>query len=268
MKKILILHESEHAIYDFSKRHSDYFLNNGFEVINVNLIENYYKYDDVYDVQNTIKRCDILISFIDYLNTPNFFEIGFAAGLGKQILIICRPGIELPWSLRKFNYINGFIDDSSIVYEIQRVLEKDAGNYIKLQDYDIKAENIKDIYYSNYNVFEQIEAHQFEGIVLELFKRKGYKVFDNDNDYGYDFIFEDSEGKKVIVEIKKYNQNFRVSIGEIHKLLGAVHAYKAQGGLLLSSSGFTKSAINFAQSNNELIRLWDMDEMFRFLDNQ
>jgi len=88
---------------------------------------------------------------------------------------------------------------------------------------------------------------QFEQLVGETYYRKGYRVSENalkGADDGIDLWLR-KNGYDVLVQCKHWKQN--VGVSTVREHLGVVHAYKARHGIIVSSSGFTAAARDFAQ---------------------
>ncbi len=219
-------------------------------------------YDFENTIQNSINKCDLIIAIISEYNPNVFFELGYAMGRGKQILIVGSIGIDLPRSLKNINYIVGDPYEKNIIFEIINKIEKMT--FIQTKN----VENIQDLEYlitsydNDQDYFDKIEQIQFEKVIGDLFRRMHYEIFlnENPNDYGYDFLITNyGNYGKTLVEIKKYNRNIKISVGQIQKFLGAIYFNKAESGIFITTSGFTRSAIDFAERATPKMELWDID---------
>ncbi len=88
---------------------------------------------------------------------------------------------------------------------------------------------------------------QFEQLVGETYRRRGYRVSENalkGADNGID-LWLCKDGGDVLVQCKHWKQNVGVSVVREH--LGVVSAYKARRGVIVSSGSFTAAAQDFAQ---------------------
>lgn len=88
---------------------------------------------------------------------------------------------------------------------------------------------------------------QFEHLVGEAYRRRGYRVSENPTkgaDDGIDLWLE-KNGDQNLVQCKHWKQNVGVSVVREH--LGVVSAYNAQRGIIVSSGAFTAAARDFAQ---------------------
>jgi restriction endonuclease Mrr len=107
--------------------------------------------------------------------------------------------------------------------------------------------------------FAEMQPHDFEKFVALLLEQMGYtaEVTPKTGDYGLDIVAR--KGAEVIaVQCKKYREN-NVGNQEVQQLLGAMQlkGVNASRGILVTTSRFTKQAINQAMSTP--VELWDRD---------
>jgi len=103
---------------------------------------------------------------------------------------------------------------------------------------------------------------QFEELVCEMLDKKGYKVnlTNQTRDGGKDIIIVDNNllGSFLIyVECKHYSPNRPIGVNVVRELYGTISADKATAGLLVTSSYFSKDAINFKNEVQHRINLMD-----------
>jgi restriction system protein len=101
----------------------------------------------------------------------------------------------------------------------------------------------------------QLPWRQFESIVAEAFRRRGYSVMENaveGPDGGVDLVLR-KDGDKVYVQCKQWKQS-KVGVKPIRELYGVMAAGGAAGGYFVASGEYTNDARDFAQKCNiELI---------------
>jgi len=110
----------------------------------------------------------------------------------------------------------------------------------------------------NKDIFSGLSGHEFESLIEQLVRKMGFIIEERKltADGGVDILAVSStpifEGKYVI-QCKRYSS----SVGEpiLRDLYGVVHSLNANKGILITTSNFTKSAINFAK--NKQIELID-----------
>lgn len=96
---------------------------------------------------------------------------------------------------------------------------------------------------------------QFESIVGEAFRRRGYSVVENavdGADGGIDLMLR-KDGQRFAVQCKQWKQQ-TVGVKPVRELAGVIAGSDAAGGFLVTSGRYTEEATRFAQSVNiELI---------------
>lgn len=116
----------------------------------------------------------------------------------------------------------------------------------------------------------------FENLVVDLLVAMGYggdfedaaKVTQFSNDGGIDGIIkEDALGlDKVYVQAKRWKADCIVGAPDIHKFMGALMAIGASKGVFITTSGFSKAAIDVVASNKSLkLVLMDGKQLARYM---
>jgi restriction system protein len=104
----------------------------------------------------------------------------------------------------------------------------------------------------------------FEYLVSEAFRRKGYDVEENlgvGADGGVDLILR-KEGKTTLVQCKQWKSK-RVGVSVVRELFGVMNAEKADHGIVVCTGGYTKDAIDFARGNS--IELLDGEDLVKII---
>jgi len=100
----------------------------------------------------------------------------------------------------------------------------------------------------NYATLNQLSWKEFEVLVGEAYRNKGYKVIENASgtvaDGGIDLIVE-KEGFTSIVQCKHWKQ--KIPVKTIREMYGVMVAESADEVKIITSSNFTKEAIAFAK---------------------
>jgi len=101
-------------------------------------------------------------------------------------------------------------------------------------------------------------------LLKNLFKKMGYQVIHTplSHDQGADLILE-KEGTRFVVQAKNWTAN--VGNSAVQEIVPAVKHYQAHKAIVISSSGFTVSAIELARSNN--VELWDRTRLSTILED-
>ena len=113
------------------------------------------------------------------------------------------------------------------------------------------------------NDIDRMNGYAFEFVLKELFKKMGYRVIHTtlSNDQGADLIIE-KFNVKTVIQAKNWQNN--VTNSGIQEVVAAIKHYDAQKSMVISSSGFTQSAREFARSND--VTLWDRSILAAMLD--
>lgn len=106
--------------------------------------------------------------------------------------------------------------------------------------------------------FSFMSPYDFEEFIARLFDTQGYKteVTKKTGDYGVDVIAEKGL-EKIAIQCKKYQEGNSVGNQTVQMLLGAMQLknLKANKGIIITTSEFTKQAYKQAESNN--VELWN-----------
>jgi restriction endonuclease Mrr len=104
---------------------------------------------------------------------------------------------------------------------------------------------------------DQLEGFQFEFFLNLLFKKMGYHVEQTplSGDQGADLII--NKLNKTVVQAKRYDGN--VGNTAVQEVVASIAHYGADDGMVVTTSYFTDSAIELANSNN--IKLIDRNEL-------
>jgi len=116
----------------------------------------------------------------------------------------------------------------------------------------------------------RLSWRQFEMIVGEAFRRRGYSVVEHVGggaDGGVDLVLR-RDGKKILVQCKQWRV-LRVGVKPVRELCGVVSARRAAGGIFVNSGTYTNEAKDFAaQSGIQLIDGAELALMIRDAQSQ
>lgn len=107
---------------------------------------------------------------------------------------------------------------------------------------------------------DELSGKAFEQYLEAQFKHMGYRVerTDDSYDYGADLLLK-KRGETIVVQAKRYDRN--VGLSAVQEALGAVAYYGADRAMVVTNSGFTKSARNLARMNE--VELWDRGDLIK-----
>jgi restriction system protein len=110
----------------------------------------------------------------------------------------------------------------------------------------------------------------FEEIVAELFVKEGYEIVltppraDGGKDI-YVYKADPLTHMKFLVECKRYVPPLKVDVSVARQLYGVVQQEQATGGIIVTTSYFTKPAKDFAKKVPYQLFLTDFDNLSRWL---
>ena len=115
---------------------------------------------------------------------------------------------------------------------------------------------------SGIDVVDKMDGSEFEKFLSAHFKNLGYKVSltPDTNDYGADLILT-KDATKTVVQAKRYKD--KVGIAAVQEITAAINYYKANKGIVISNSFFTKNAYALAEKNN--IELWNREKLMHIM---
>ncbi len=107
----------------------------------------------------------------------------------------------------------------------------------------------------NPQAFYQLTSREFENVMAEIYNKLGYKVelTQSTRDGGKDIIIRKPEilGDFIYyVECKRYDITNHVGIGVMRSFVGTVDTDRVNGGILATTSSFTKDAREFILNKN------------------
>lgn len=105
---------------------------------------------------------------------------------------------------------------------------------------------------------DKLSGAAFENYLCQQFRNMGYRVSftEPSHDYGADLVLK-KRRETVVVQAKRYEKN--VGIAAVQEVVGSIAYYEADRAMVVTNSGFTKSARDLARQNE--VELWDREEM-------
>lgn len=112
--------------------------------------------------------------------------------------------------------------------------------------------------------FGDISPYDFEDFIAELFREDGYHVEPTSysGDFGADLVVS-KKRERTVVQVKRFAATTLVGVTDVNQVVGAREYYKANGALLITTSGFTAAAISLARSAGCV--LWDWERLERYI---
>lgn len=116
-----------------------------------------------------------------------------------------------------------------------------------------------------------IDPDDFEKLMAAVFKNQGYDVTKTraSRDGGFDLILvsKSSIGSAMtLVDCKRYAEHKKVGIEIVRGLYGVVEEQKATSGMIVTTSSFTKGAVEFRDKLKYRMSLADFNKVKQFLN--
>ncbi len=134
----------------------------------------------------------------------------------------------------------------------------------------VNDEMIRDIY-TNPKIMHKLSPRQFEELTAELLYRQGYTVelTPASGDGGVDIYAAKKDGVGTfmyLVECKKYSPKNKVGVCVVRSLHGVVQHKRANAGLVVTTSSFTKGAKEFQAEIKYQLQLTDYMALHEWLE--
>jgi restriction endonuclease Mrr len=114
-----------------------------------------------------------------------------------------------------------------------------------------------------------LTPRQFEELIGKLLEASGYqnvRRVGGSGDLGVDLVAYDTQGSYIVVQCKRYNPGKSVSSPDLQKFIGMmVLHHKADKGIFVTTSSFTRPAIDLAQQQS--IQLVDGVQLVQWVQN-
>ena len=275
MRKVFLSHTDDDASLEIARFLVAKLVDYGFEVTATD--QRVAPGEPVREVlQDAIKECSVVVALVMKPSPKVFYELGYAQGIGKKTIILSDSETPLPSDLKAVTMVRFERSDSSFINRLLQMLDEASDFDADKLDYLLRESlvtgnpgQIFGIYRQHPGSFERIDNQTFERIVMRLFENRGLHVHAQPDGSlaRYDFSVEGFEGKsRVVLEVKKYNSSSKISVGQVQQLLGAIAAERADLGILIAPTGFTRTAVDFVSRCHPRIELWDMEELEKRLD--
>tara|TARA_Y100000310_G_C20663401_1_gene806070 strand:- start:501 stop:2375 length:1875 start_codon:yes stop_codon:yes gene_type:complete len=211
-------------------------------------------YGQIFDEMISLIKEDIQ-KLMNKLTKPAHKRISKITKTDKKKII--KEYLKLGFDEPNVMIISDLFDKFSLDYnesEVTRLLQE----CIEEQELDDFEESLGVKKIRKIGDFDKLNGHQFEEYLKELFTVLGYQVVrtKGSGDQGADLIIK-KDGTKTVVQAKKYSGS--VTNKAIQEVVASKKHYSADGGMVVTTGKFTKSAIDLAKSNK--VDLWDKNKL-------
>lgn len=100
------------------------------------------------------------------------------------------------------------------------------------------------------------DGSEFEQYLYRFVSGLGYgEVYKTtgSRDFGADLVFTDGEGRRCVVQAKRYAAGHKVSVGAVQEIYASMRYYEAERAIVLTSSRFTEACRILAGVNGVLL---------------
>jgi HJR/Mrr/RecB family endonuclease len=228
------------------------------------------RHDEVTDsyplsmISSALRSADVVIAIVSDGRPNVFFELGLASGAGVPTLIAAPPGESLPALLANVPYVQltgNILRDAQTIS--RRVKDLEVLSVPRSVEH-FSAEATLQEADRNPAILEALAPLEFERLVVELFRERGYKVSRTPPsfDTGIDIVMHSPEnGQVLLVAVKKLSKHNRVSVEAVRSLIASVSLTPHAAGLLVATSGFTSAAMALAAGTS--VALTSLDQILR-----
>jgi HJR/Mrr/RecB family endonuclease len=132
----------------------------------------------------------------------------------------------------------------------------------KMQIKIYECQTIQKSLISSKDKIDSMTGIQFEDLVAEIFKRKGFSVkkTPQTGDFGVDLIASQLGVSAIAIQCKRYNENYTVGSEDVMKLKGGASMYSATNCMLITTSYLTKKAKDACSRLK--IEFWERETFF------
>jgi HJR/Mrr/RecB family endonuclease len=217
------------------------------------------------EILSAIKRCNVFVALLGKPHPNVMFELGYALGGGKAVLLIRESGGQIPFEIASFPVLMTDRLDSrwitEVVARIKQTTVKSKPETPTFQNAHAMLQRMCD----DESYLDEVEPREFEECIAKVLQEKGFRAehLASRNDRGFDVeVHEFLPNVTAVVEVKKQNRNSRLSVTEVQRIVGAAVLARAQHAILITSGGFTASARFFAGESPIRVTLLTIDELF------
>jgi hypothetical protein len=207
-------------------------------------------------VSSALRSADVVVAIVNDSDPNVLYELGLAAGAGVATLIVANSPETLPVDLASVPYVqlsgDTLRDGQAIARRVKELegLSSPKSEAFPSAEATLRAAN------QDPAVLEALAPSEFERLVAEFFRERGYDVSATSptRDLGVDLeIRSPEDGQLLLVEVKKLSRQSRVSVEAVRHLLGIAIASGALG-VIVSTSGFTGAAMALGAAGHVVLR--------------
>jgi hypothetical protein len=235
------------------------------------------------NVENDISKSDLVIAVIDSksLDCNTYYELGYAHGLGKRILIVVPPGLELPAVLTDTFYIRANTENSeAISFALDQALVAAASKKRRsshpsyYESHPISAVTVQDLTARLEALGEDVTERDLEQIVISALKAGGISVIAQSEkpDTQADMAVWADElsqftGNPILIEIKRRLATRESVIDATNQVSGYLEKSNSRWALILFLHGEPTTMLNLPTLPSSIMFLSVRDLIERLRNN-
>lgn len=216
------------------------------------------------EILSAIKRCDVFVALLTKAHPNVMFELGYALGAGKSVLLIRGSGGEIPFDVATLPALTiDRFDSRSISEAVAWIKQATVRSRPAVPDFQNAQEMLRRMC-DDESFLDEVEPRAFEECIANVLKEKGFhaELMPARNDRGFDIEICDFRPEvAAVVEVKKQNRNSRLSVSEVQRVIGVAVTARAQCAIIVTSGGFTASARFCADESPIRVTLLTIDEL-------
>lgn len=208
-------------------------------------------------IVSEIRSADAVVALFSGRSESVFFEAGIATGMGKPLIAITHDASFVPTDLQNVPFVKLLGDVHQDAVNLLRTLSQfDLGERRTLDQFPTAEAKLKACI-ENSSLLEAMSPEVFESTIENYFSEKGFELDDKfgSNSKEIDFVARRlSDHLSILVETKKLSAHTKVSSDTVERVAGSLPSFGAVAGLIISSSGFTRSALALASKYGILLK--------------
>jgi len=171
-----------------------------------------------------------------------------------------------------FEYLWSQISDSIIYSEIGNIHKPSFVESIYFGSNFLKTNLLKELK-KDPGLIYKIEPFEFEELVGLLLNNLGFRTFltPRTRDGGKDILakFDTPDGHEglCLVECKRYKPERKVNVNTVRSLFGVVQDERANLGMIVTTSSYSKEAHNFQKRNIHTLSLKDFEDLKNWINS-
>lgn len=170
-----------------------------------------------------------------------------------------------------FLLLEAAIKEIIVNLENKAVANSKSGIVVIENSISVINRSLIDIVLKDPEIIYKISPRQFEELVAELFEKQGYivKLTAETRDGGIDILAYKKDildGAIYGIECKRYNPNNKIGRPTLQKLIGAIEGTRLTGGILATTSYFTREAQEYSEPMNHRLFLKDYDTISKLIE--